>query len=139
MVDNLHIFTMRIDAEDTDSLGAVQHSNYLGFMLKARSDWAENLKIGLDWQRQHKIYFAVHSAHIQFIKPALLHQQVEVVSTIRIIRHASMIYDQHLRAVDATDKILCRAEIKVACVDHAMRPCRFPQNPSLTELRRLLL
>lgn len=123
------IYPLRIQIEDTDCTGLVFHSNYLNFMERARSEWIDQLGLGLDWQQRHKICFVVHSAMIRFIKPARAHDRVEVVSAINTLRPASIIFDQYLRLAGSTDKILCKAEIKIACVDENMQPCALPENP----------
>lgn len=73
-------------------------------------------------------YLAIHSVDIKFMKPAKLHELVEVVSSIKAIRPASIIFDQYLRSADSRDKIFCKAEIKVASVDEEMRPQELPKN-----------
>lgn len=128
---NQFIYPMRIHIEDTDFAGVVYHSNYLKFMERARSEWADELGIGLEWQRQHQIYFPVHSANILFVKPARLHERVEVVTSLKLLRRASMVFDQYLRLAASPDKILCKAEIKIACVDYDIRPRHIPPLPEV--------
>lgn len=128
---NEFIYPLRIHIEDTDFTGLVFHSNYLRFMERARSEWGNQLGLNLEWQKQHQIYFVVYSAHLLFLKPARAHQQVEVVTTVKEIRAASVIYDQHLRLADVPDKIFCKASIKIACIGYDMRPCPIPKTPIL--------
>ena len=118
----INLYPMRVHIEDTDCSGLVFHSNYLNFMERARSEWIDQLGLGLDWQRQQQIYFVVHSATIKFLKPSRAHDRLEVVSSVLALRHASIIFDQYLRPEGMADKILCRAEIKIACVDYALQP-----------------
>lgn len=138
MTANLFIYPLRVHIEDTDFAGVVYHSNYLKFMERARSEWAEALGFGTQWQRTHQLYLPVHSLTMTFIKPARLHEKVEVVSTIKAIRPASLVFDQHLRLAGLDDKILCKAEIKIACADEAMRARKLPAIPSLETIRRTL-
>lgn len=135
---NEFIYPLRVHIEDTDFAGVVYHSNYLNYMERARSEWVEQLGLGINWQREHEIYFPVHSINIQFLKPARLHEKLEVVSSLKAIRRASMVYDQYLRPVDAPDKILCEAEIKLACTDYNMRPRPIPEVQILETIRRVL-
>jgi acyl-CoA thioester hydrolase len=85
------------------------------------------LGLGLEWQRAHGYYFPVRSAYIEYLKPARIHQWVEVVSTISEQRKASIIYDQYLRLKERPDTILCKAEVKVACVDTYLKPQPLPK------------
>jgi tol-pal system-associated acyl-CoA thioesterase len=125
------IYPLRVHIEDTDCTGVVYHSNYFNFMERGRSEGIDQLGMTIEWQRQHHIMFVVHSASIQFLKPARVHDRLEVVTTIKHLGRASIIFDQYLRLAHAPDKILCKAEIKAACVDGNMRPCALPELPSL--------
>lgn len=135
---NQFIYPLRVHIEDTDFGGHVYHSQYLNFMERARSEWLEALGFGMTAQADVGVLFVVHSANIQFIRPAKVHEKVEVISTIKALGRASVIFDQHLRLASSPDKILCRAEIKIACVDAAMRPCAIPEVATLAEIRRTI-
>lgn len=135
---NEHIYPTRIHIEDTDFAGVVYHSNYLKFMERARSEWVEELGFGMTWQREHQLYFPVHSLNIQFLMPGRVHEKIEVVSKIIAIGRASFTFSQYLRLALAPDKILCKAEVKIACVTEQMRPRALPDIPSLEPIRRTL-
>lgn len=135
---NEFIYPLRVYTEDTDYGGVVYHCNYLKFIERARTEWAEHLGIGFEWQNAHQIYFAVRTAQLQYCKPAKLYDKLEVVSSIKELRPASIIFEQCLRLADTVDKILFKAEIKVACVDHTLRPCVIPEAINLTSIRRIL-
>lgn len=135
---NEFIYPLRIHIEDTDFAGIVYHSNYLKFMERARSEWVEEMGLGIHWQREHEIYFPVAAANLQFLAPARLHEKVEVVSSIKAIRPASMIFEQYLRLAATPDKIFFKAEIKIACTDYQMRVRKLPEAPILETIRRAL-
>lgn len=135
---NQFIYPLRVHIEDTDYGGVVYHSNYLNFFERARSEWCDQLGLGIDWQREHQIYLPVHQALIDFIKPARLHEMVEVVSKIKAIRPASLLFEQYLRLAGSPDKMLCKAEIKLACVTYDMQPRALPESSILATIRRAL-
>lgn len=122
------IFPLRAYIEDTDCLGIVYHANHLKFFERARTEWAEQTGMGLEWQLEQGIFFQIRYAKLDYLKPVTLQQKLEVVTQITKVRPASLIYDQYLRLADTTATILCKAEIKVACVDQAKRPCGLPEN-----------
>ena len=130
MIEN--IYPLRVYFDDTDCTGIVYHANYLKFFERARSEWAEQIGLGTDWQRDQKMYFTIRNVKLDYLKPATLHQKIEVVTRISSLRPASLIYDQHLRLAETTDTILCKAEIKVACIDFNLRPRALP--PGLTQI-----
>lgn len=124
---NEFIYPLRIHIEDTDFGGVVYHSNYLNFMERARSEWMDELGLGIDWQRNHHIYFVVHAINIEYLKPGRLHEKVEVVTSIKDLRKTSVIFDQHLRLAGSPDKMLCKAEVRIVSVGENMRPCAIPE------------
>lgn len=124
---NQFVYPLRVHIEDTDFAGVVYHSNYLNYLERARSEWMDSIGLGITWQRDHKIYFPVHSIYIEYIKPARLHEKVEVVTTIKELRRASIVFDQYLRLTGSPDKMLSKAEVRVACTDENMRPRSIPQ------------
>jgi acyl-CoA thioester hydrolase len=121
------IYPLRVHIEDTDFSGLVYHANYLNFFERARSEWVESLGFGIEWQRAHGLLFPVRSAKLDYLKPAYLHQKVEVVSQIKEIRRVSVLYDQYLRLQERPDTILCRAEVKIVCVDLNLKPRALPE------------
>lgn len=121
------IYPLRVYIEDTDYSGIVYHANYLKYFERARSEWAEQSGLGIEWQQAQGVYLIVRHALIDYLKPAQLHQQVEVVTQIVEFRKASLIYDQYLRSKDLPDIILCRGEFKIACVDQNFKPCAIPK------------
>lgn len=125
---NQHLFPIRIFIEDTDFSGVVFHANYLKFFERARSMWAESLGFGIEWQKQQQVYFLVRYANIDFLKPARLNDECEVVSRLKEVRKASLIYDQYLRSKIQPVTIFCKAEIKIACVGANFRPRILPQS-----------
>lgn len=133
---NEFIYPLRVHIEDTDFTGVVYHANYLNYMERARSEWAHQAGIGIEWQREQGIILLVHSAEIIFKAPARLHDEVRVVSHISSLNKASLTYEQSLHRVGNPEKILCEARIKVACVNDRMKPCALPDAPFLDNIRR---
>jgi len=126
------IYPLRVHIEDTDYAGIVYHANYLNYMERARSEWLDELGLGIEWQKNEGAHFAIRSASIDYLKPALVHQWLEVMSCIKKIRSASLIFEQHLRLRSVPDTIICKAEVKVACIDSQFRPRVLPDK--VTEL-----
>lgn len=135
---NQFIYPLRIHIEDTDCTGIVYHSQYLNFMERARSEWWSHLGYSMDGKQEHQVYFPVYSVQMNFLKPARVHELVEVVSSVKAMGGASIIFDQYLRSAQSDDKIFCKAEIKLACVDSNMRPQPLPKASILETIRRTL-
>jgi acyl-CoA thioester hydrolase len=135
---NEFIYPLRVYIEDTDCTGVVYHANYLHFMERARSEWFEALDLGIAWMKERDRQFLIHSLNIQYLNPARAHEQIEVVTSIKEMRAASIIFAQHLHLRSMPDKILCKAEVKIVCVDFSMHPRAIPHSPIFDAIRRTL-
>lgn len=133
---NQFVYPVRVHIEDTDFSGVVYHANYLNYMERARSEWADMVGMGIDWQRGHHIFLVVHSAELVFKSPARLHENLRVLTKVVQLGKASLTYEQKLHLDGAEQKSLCEAKIKVACVDQNMRPCALPDSVFLDQIRR---
>lgn len=135
---NEFIYPLRVYIEDTDCTGVVYHANYLHFMERARSEWFEALGLGISWMKERDRQFLIHSLNIQYLSPSRAHEQIEVVTSIKEMRAASIIFAQHLHLSGSPSKILCKAEVKIVCVDFSMRPRAIPHTPIFDAIRRTL-
>lgn len=124
-------FTLRtrVYYEDTDAAGIVYHANYLKFMERARTEWLRH--IGYDQRKiatEYQLGFVVRKMEIDFIRPARLDDQLNIVSTVKRCGKASIVFLQSVKRIisdeqveqneisDATD-VFCQAEVKVGCID----------------------
>ena len=115
---------VRVYYEDTDSGGVVYYANYLKFMERARTELLRSIGYEQDQlQQEWGIIFAVHSASIQYKKPARFNDELTVVTTISSLAKASILFKQsvnlaashHGAAVNGG--LLADAEIKIACLN----------------------
>lgn len=129
---------VRVYYEDTDSGGVVYYANYLKFMERARTEWLRGLGFEQDDLRARAgVIFAVRSVTIDYLKPARFNDQLQVVSTLRQCRRASLEFHQCVERLSATTgnpEKLCEAAIKIACLDSgSFRPRPLP-DALLTEM-----
>ncbi len=122
------IWPVRVYYEDTDSGGVVYHANYLRFMERARTEWLRAL--GFEQDRlagEEGIIFAVRSLSIDYRAPARFNDALEVRSSLRELRRASMLFHQRIVRADGPERELCSATVSIACVSTAaMRPAAIP-------------
>jgi acyl-CoA thioester hydrolase len=133
---------VRVYYEDTDNGGVVYYANYLKFMERARTEWLRSL--GLEQDRLIKeegVIFAVRSVQVDYLKPAFFNQLLSVSAEIIETGKASLTFKQEV-VVDknlitkskeseavSSDQVLCRGQIKIACLDtSSMRPCAIPES-----------
>ena len=122
--DPVHVLPLRVCWEDTDGTGVVYYANYLKYAERARTDLL--CLAGIQQKRlleDSSVMFAVRRCEVEYLESARLDDELEVHTRLTEIRGASIQAEQIVRR-DGAD--LVRANVKVACLDGAGRPRRFP-------------
>ncbi len=116
---------VRVYFEDTDAGGVVYYANYLKFCERARTEWLRTT--GLVQNRlatEQNILFVVRSVAADYLRPAVLDDLLEVITTIDKLGRASLGFAQQVRR---DGQLLFEARVTVACVaSGAMRPTPIP-------------
>ncbi len=126
---SINEFTLqvRVYYEDTDAGGVVYHSNYLNFMERARTEWLRH--VGFEQHtliEQNEIIFAVRKVNIDYHKPALFNELLNVKTRLADRRKASLVFEQIIS--NQSDEIICKAMIKIACLNSTtMKPDPIPE------------
>ncbi|WP_449429293.1 tol-pal system-associated acyl-CoA thioesterase [Rhodanobacter umsongensis] len=117
---------VRVYWEDTDAGGVVYHAGYLRFMERARSEWMRALGVDQSAFKQATgLAFMVRDMRIDFLKPALLDDELCVTVEVKERRAASILFAQTITRADGSS--LIRAQVRVACVDiQRMRAAPIP-------------
>ena len=91
-------FPVRVYWEDTDAGGIVYHANYLRFMERARSDMLRRIGFGQNEQRGREdgVLFVVAFLNITYHRGAVLDDDLDVITSIEKLGHASMIFEQKI-------------------------------------------
>ncbi|WP_434355770.1 tol-pal system-associated acyl-CoA thioesterase [Parasalinivibrio latis] len=125
---------VRIYYEDTDAGGVVYHSNYLKFFERARTEMLRSSGINQNTLLEDNVAFVVRHMDIDFIRGARLDDELTVQTTISQLGRATIIFCQEL--VNSDNTVLCRASVKVGCVNlTVMRPISIPQHIKAEILR----
>ncbi|WP_090251151.1 tol-pal system-associated acyl-CoA thioesterase [Ectothiorhodospira marina] len=123
---------LRVYYEDTDAGGVVFYANYLKFMERARTEWLREL--GFEQQRLMEaqgVMFAVRSAQLDYLRPAILDDALTITSQVVDQRRASLrIHHEVWRGSEGdAPELLCRGEVKIACLDaRQFTPRPIPDN-----------
>ena len=117
---------IRVYWEDTDAGGVVYHASYVRFLERARTEWLRALGVDqLALKQSRGLAFLVRDMQIDFLRPALLDDELAVTVSVMERRAASILFTQ--TAVRADGTCLIRAKVRVACVDiQRMRPAQIP-------------
>ncbi len=118
---------VRVYYEDADAGGVVYHSNYLNFMERARTEWLRHAGFEQNTLIEKKgILFAVRKINIDYNKPAVFNDLLNIKTCIIEHRKASFIFEQVI--FNQEDETICKAEIKIACLDSkTMKPKPIPE------------
>ena len=117
----------RVYWEDTDAGGVVYYANYLKFMERCRTDWLRALGIDqLRLRNERQLQFAVVTISVDFLRPALLNDEILVTAELARLRGATILFKQTILrgAVQLID-----ATTRVACLDSgSLKPRPIPQD-----------
>lgn len=118
-------FPVRVYYEDTDAGGVVYHARYLHFFERARTEYLRGLNFSQQTLlHERNIAFVVKSMQIDYCLPAKLDDLLRVDTDVIEVKGATILFTQLLRREDV---ILCKATVKVACVDLGkMKPTAIP-------------
>ena len=124
-VDRQHRFALSVYFEDTDTAQIVYYANYLKYMERARSDMLRAL--GIDQRAALDAgdgVYAVADVAIRYLRPARLGDDLVVVSSVDIVRAATVVIHQ---MVMRGAEILTDARITAAFLSPDGRPRRQPR------------
>jgi tol-pal system-associated acyl-CoA thioesterase len=108
--------TTKVYLEDTDALGIVYHANYLKYFERARVDYLEEHGAGLKGAQDKGFRFVVHALSIQYHRPALLGDRLEIRTTIRLASPFRLAFEHRAFRADE-DEALTSAKVDVVCID----------------------
>ena len=115
MTEKIFSFPVRIYWEDTDAGGIVYHANYLRYMERARTEFLRTL--GLEQRKMHlegAPVIVVSTIEMKFVRPAVLDDALTVKTRIKLLRRASVIFEQTIVRGEET---ICTAQVRCASVD----------------------
>lgn len=119
-------FPVRVYFHDTDAGGVVYHATYAHFMERARTEWLREV-YGYNHAAMMKelgVAFVVRSMKLDFLKPALLDDQLQVTAEAKEVGRSRVMVHQ---AVLRGEETLVTAEIYLVCVDiAAFKPVALP-------------
>jgi acyl-CoA thioester hydrolase len=121
-----HYFDIRVYAENTDMMGIVYHSNFLNFFERARTEMIRESGLSLSARAAYDCHFAINAADLRYFYPARVDDLLKVTTKIASKKACSVLFDQSIHNQD--NKLLCKAQIKVVCIDNEMKPRRLPED-----------
>jgi acyl-CoA thioester hydrolase len=122
----IYSLPVRVYFQDTDAGGVVYHANYLNFMERARTEWMRIYgysNAGL--LKEFGVVFVVRSIKLDYLKPALLDELLDVSAQIKDIGRSRITLLQTIRR---GDEVLTEAEVHLVCVAlESFKPVSVPE------------
>ncbi len=127
MSENSPEFTLpvRVYIEDTDAGGIVYYVNYLKFLERSRTEFLRSLGYGKTAILEDGLLLVVHSTEIKYLSPAHLDEELIATTHVQKLARSYIVFTQEIRRGES---VLCRAMVKVACVNPAMKPTALPKH-----------
>jgi acyl-CoA thioester hydrolase len=117
---------VRVYFQDTDAGGVVYHASYVNFMERARTEWLRThgySNAGL--MKEFGLVFVVRSLKLDYLKPALLDDLVDVTAQIKEIGRSRISLLQEVRR---GAEVLTEAEVHLVCVSlESFKPVSVPE------------
>ena len=119
---------VRVYYEDTDSGGVVYYANYLKFFERARTELLRESGLQQDQLiEQYNIIFAVRNINVDYNKPAVFNDLLNVSTEVIEYKKASLTFKQTISR-DDDETVLCQATCKVACLQaKEFKPTAIPE------------
>jgi len=124
---------LRVYIEDTDAGGIVYYVNYLKFMERGRTELMRSLGYDKPAILDEGRLLVVHSAQVNYRKPARLDEQLIATAAFAKLSGTSVVFHQRIlrlneQGQNGGEELLCEGNIKVACVTaDSMRPTAIPE------------
>lgn len=116
---------VRVYFQDTDAGGVVYHAGYVNFMERARTEWLRTFgysNAGL--MKALGVVFVVRSLKLEYLKPALLDDMLEVTAQIKDIGRSRLTLLQDVRR---GAEVLTEGEVRLVCVNvQTFKPVSVP-------------
>ncbi len=118
---------VRVYFQDTDAGGVVYHASYVNFMERARTEWLRERcgysNAGL--MKEFGAVFVVRSLKLEYFKPALLDDLLNVTSQVMETGRSRVVLRQD---VMRGEEKLVEAEIQLVCVAvDSFKPVSVPE------------
>ena len=117
-------FKIKVYYEDTDAGNVVYYANYLKFLERARTEMISS--IGMSNKRlidEYGIFIIVRSCKIEYKKPVMLEDLIEINSNVKSVTRSTITMDQIIKK---DENIVTEAEIVLITVNKSGKPVKIP-------------
>jgi YbgC/YbaW family acyl-CoA thioester hydrolase len=126
-----YIFPITVQFEDVDAYGVVHHPNYLKYLERARSHGIKQVGYSLGKFSSSGFAVAISEIHANYLRPALMEQELFVISLVTAIGKSSVKLYQSITSclpkleelesvgtdIFKLSETIFWAELKLICID----------------------
>jgi len=123
----VHHHKVKIYYEDTDAGGVVYYANYLRYMERARTELLSERGIDVAVYHNSGYLFAVVNVDVQYKKPALLGDIIDVTTELRDVTNVTITLGHR---IFRENNLLVEATVRLACINKDGKPQRLPEEVS---------
>jgi acyl-CoA thioester hydrolase len=118
---------VKVYYKDTDAGGVVYYANYLGWLEMGRAGLVEQLGISQKKLKEdNNIVFAIREVNCKYLSPALLHDELEIVTSIEELGGATVKFKQEIFRAGGGAKLI-EALVTAFAMDLVnLRPAKIP-------------
>ncbi len=124
LTDGVHHYGLRVYYEDTDAIGMVYYANYLKYAERARTELIRLLGFATI-SRDNDTVFAVTRCEVDYLSPARLDDELDVVTGLIAIGGARIELEQTVMRAGVR---LVRLVVFLAMLSPSGKPTRLPQD-----------
>ena len=118
-------YKFRIYYEDTDSVGVVYYANYLKYLERARSEAIYSLGLtNTKLQKDYGTLIIVKSCNIEYKKPAIFEDELEIISSVLTKTKTSFTMKQIIKKDEET---ISEADVQLVTVNKEGKPVKIPK------------
>ena len=121
-----YLFEFRVCYADTDAGGVVYHARYIEILERARYEHMRHHGVDIAELAAGGIYLAIVDMHIKYLTPGKLGELLQVRTWVDGAKKVSFECRQEIWTVQQP-RHLCSANVRVGCVDAALKPLRLPE------------
>ena len=124
-MSNSFKYELKIYYEDTDAGGVVYYANYLKFLERARSEAIYEMGFSnTELKKKFGVLIIVKSCNINYKKPAIFEDKLNIISKIKEITKTSFIMEQN---INKDKELIASANIHLVSVNSDGKPTIIPE------------
>ncbi len=117
----------KIYYHDTDAGGVVYYANYLKFMEEARTQFFEDLGLGVKAFSDRGLIYAVRQCHVEYKSPARYGDTIICDAKVLKVTGVQIFFRQKVTAA-LDERVLVEAEVSLVCLSRDFKPHPLPED-----------